>query len=516
MKLHELITAVCVLAVQAFVGSVGDANAGERPNIVLIYGDDVGFADVGAYGAELIPTPNLDQLAHDGLMFTDGHCSAATCSPSRFSLLTGIHAFRHGVRVLPPNAPLTIPLDKLTLPKMLKQAGYTTAVIGKWHLGLGDGNVDWNKEVTPGPGEVGFDYSFLLPSTNDRVPCVYLENDKVVNLSTSDPLFVGKPGDARSTVYPNGKKNPKAMTYYASTHGHNDSVINGIGRIGVQFGGKSALWNDETMADEFVAQMKAYLSRQRADQPFFLYFSSQDIHVPRAPHPRFQGKTTLGKRGDAMVQLDWSVGEVLKTLEAEGLTDNTLVIFSSDNGPVYDDGYDDGTSVHTSTREVDNGHDASGPYRGGKYQIYEGGTRVPLIVKWPGKIKPGKSAALVNQIDFLASFAEMLDVPLDDDQAIDSRSVLSALLGKSPDGLDVMIEEARALAVRKGPWKYVRMPPPRKNPEKNPPKEELYNLDDDIGEEKNLITERPMIAKQMRELLTKMQQEQGVRHVLTQ
>ena len=292
----------CLVA-SALVLSV---HAADRPNVVIIYGDDVGYGDVGAYGAEKIPTPNIDALASEGLRFTDGHCSAATCTPSRFSLLTGVHGFRKGIRVLAPNAPLTIPTDALTLPKVFKRAGYATAIVGKWHLGIGvkGTSVDWNGEVKPGPIEVGFDSSFLLPSTNDRVPCVYVRDHKVENLDPSDPLFVqrNKPEGVDVTVYPDGKKNREAMTFYQSTHGHNNSVINGIGRIGYMWGGKSALWNDETMSDVFVDEAKKFLaSRKGKDEPFFFYFSSQDIHVPRVPHPRFRGKTDLGYRGDALV-----------------------------------------------------------------------------------------------------------------------------------------------------------------------------------------------------------------------
>ena len=489
--------------------AVATGTAAERPNIVIIYGDDVGYGDLGAYGATLIPTPNLDRLAAEGLRFTDGHCSAATCTPSRFSMLTGIHGFRHGVRVLPPNAPMTIKPQMFTLPQLFKQAGYKTAVIGKWHLGIGDGKtpVDWNGDVKPGPLEVGFDYSFLLPSTNDRVPCVYVENHRVVNLQEADPLFVGqKPASAMVTEYPDGKTHPEAMTYYRSSHGHNNSVINGIGRIGFQWGGQSALWNDETMSDVFVTQARKYIASREPDQPFFLYFSSQDIHVPRAPHPRFRGKSKLSYRGDAMVQLDWSTGEILKTLEEQGLAENTLVIFSSDNGPVYDDGYEDGTTVHTSTQEVDRGHDGSGPYRGGKYQIYEGGTRVPLIIRWPGKVKPGVSSAMVNQIDFIASFAEMLDINLASGQAPDSRSTLAALLGKSSTGQAWMLEEARGLAVRKGQWKYVAAQG------KNGP--ELYNLSEDIGEQTNIAAENPLMVDELQSLLQQaVDAEAGIRQL---
>jgi arylsulfatase A-like enzyme len=422
-------------------------------------------------------------------------------------MLTGIHGFRHGVRVLAPNAPSKITPDMFTLPRLFKKAGYTTAVIGKWHLGIGDGKtpVDWNGDVKPGPLEVGFDYSFLLPSTNDRVPCVYVENHRVVNLDPSDPLFVGtKPEGVVCTEYPDGKKDRSAMTFYKSSHGHNQSVINGIGRIGYQWGGRMALWDDQTMTDVFVTQAKTYLGSRRKDTPFFLYFASQDIHVPRAPHPRFKGKSALDYRGDAMVELDWAAGQILETLERHGLTDNTLVIFSSDNGPVYDDGYEDGTTVLTSTKEVDRGHDASGPYRGGKYQIYEGGTRVPFIVKWPGHVKPGKSDALVNQIDFIASFADLLGIELEANQAIDSRNILPALLGREAKGQSFMIEEAGMLALRRGPWKYIQATKNKSG--------ELYDLSSDIGEQHNVIKEHETIAQDMEAMLQRlMDAREGIR-----
>lgn len=504
--------------------------AADQPNVVIIYGDDVGWGDLGCYGAEKIPTPNLDQLAADGLRFTDGHCSAATCTPSRFSLLTGVHAFRHGIRILAPNAPMAIKPDTFTLPDLFKQAGYDTAVVGKWHLGLGDRTapVDWNAEVKPGPLELGFDHSFLLPSTNDRVPCVYLEGYRVRGLDPADPLFVARdgnrvpPGAENSTVYPNGKKYPEAMTFYRSTHGHNHSVINGIGRIGYQWGGKAALWDDQTMADVFVEETKKYLvSRKESDKPFFLYFASQDIHVPRAPHPRFQGKSELGYRGDAMVQLDAAVGEIMTALKENGLNENTLVIFSSDNGPVYDDGYDDGTNVKKSKEEVDRGHDGSGPYRGGKYQIYEGGTRVPLIVNWPGRVKPGVSAAAINQIDFVASFAELFGVELSDEQAKDSRSHLSALLGSDERVAPFMIEEAVGLlAIRMGDWKLIvprskagkNDKRPLQKKQKKHSKPELYHLKEDVGERNNLAQEQSHQAtlKKLRQQLQQVEKN-GVR-----
>lgn len=504
MKISKRVLAVVLMSLLC----VAFAGAAERPNVVIIYGDDVGYGDVGAYGAKMIPTPNIDKLSNQGLRFTDAHCTAATCSPSRFSMLTGILGFRNNMRVLAPNAPLKISTDAITMPKVFKKAGYQTGVIGKWHLGIGDGKtpVDWNGVVKPGPLEVGFDYSFLLPSTNDRVPCVYLENHHVVNLDPKDPLVVGGAPLPGSTIYPDGRKNPEAMTYYMNSHGHNNTVINGIGRIGTMAGGKAALWNDETMADVFIEQAKKFITNNK-DNPFFLYFSSQDIHVPRTPHPRFKGKSELGYRGDAMVQLDWSTGQILDTLEKHGLTDNTIVIFSSDNGPVYDDGYQDGTTVKTSSASNDRGHYAAGPYRGGKYQIYEGGTRIPFIIRWPGKIKQGESKALFSQIDLLASFAKMLDVDLAKNEARDSRNNLDALLGKDKKGSDYIIEEAGGKALRKGSWKFVPGKAPNKkanNKKPVAPKHQLYNIDNDIAETNNVIDDHPEVAKEMEAMLKRL------------
>ncbi|MEZ5979689.1 MAG: arylsulfatase [Planctomycetota bacterium] len=478
------------LLLLASCGAPGEAprpdGTPRRPNVLLIYGDDVGWGDVGAYGSALIPTPNIDRLAARGVRFTDAHCSASTCTPSRFSLLTGVHGFRSGVRVLPPDAPLVVPTDATTLADVFRDAGYTTSIVGKWHLGLGAAGerVDWNGEVAPGPLELGFDRCFLLPSTNDRVPCVFVDGHDVVGLDASDPLFVGaRPQDLACTEYPNGKLHPEAMTYYRSTVGHADSVINGIGRIGTMWGGSDALWDDEEMADVFVERAASWIRGRDRERPFFLWYSAQDIHVPRTPNARFRGATTLGYRGDAMVALDWVVGELVRTLEEEGIAEDTLVIFTSDNGPVYDDGYDDGTTVPTSTREVDRGHDASGPWRGGKYQIYEGGTRVPFVVSWPGRVEPGVSGALVSQIDLVASFASLLGRELRPDEAIDSRDALAALLGDDPRGATFLVEESGRLALREGTWKFVA---PR-----GEGSGELYDLATDPGEGTDLAALEP-------------------------
>ena len=502
MKMFRVHKQIGVIFLLLFVSIAAGSDSG-RPNVVIIYGDDVGYGDVGVYGSKMIPTPNIDRLGREGLIFTDCHCTASTCSPSRFSLLTGIHGFRRNIRIMAPNARLCIPTDIMTLPKVFKKADYSTAVIGKWHLGLGQNGqpVDWNSEVKPGPLEVGFDYCFLLPSTNDRVPCVYLENHRVVNHDAGDPIYVGikNPEDKRSSRYPDGKTNREAMTYYQSSHGHDNSVINGIGRIGYMAGGRKALWNDETMADEFIKQAEKYIKSNK-EKPFFLYFASQDIHVPRTPHPRFKGKSQLGYRGDAMVQFDWSAGQIMRILQENGLTENTIVILSSDNGPVYDDGYVDGTTVRTSTADNDRGHYAAGEYRGGKYQVYEGGTRVPFIIRWPAKIKPGKSDALFSQIDLAASFAGMLGIKLTKDQLPDSKNNLRALLGQDKIGLSEMVEESsRGVAIRSGHWKYIMVKSRRKNNKQTAGvKGELYDLKNDIGEKVNLIEKYPKRAERMK------------------
>lgn len=492
------------------------APAAEHPNVVIIYGDDVGYGDVGVYGSKWIPTPHIDQLASEGLMFTDAHSSAATCSPSRYSMLTGKHAFRDGVAILGPTAGLTVPTDVLTLPKMFKQAGYATGVIGKWHLGLGDGvtPIDWNGAVKPGPLEIGFDTSFLVPITNDRVPSVYLQNHHVRNLDVDDPLYVGKRlkevrAHTESTQYPDGIENPEAITMPASNHQHTHSVINGIPRLRYMCGGKSALFDDQNMADDFMAQTTEFVETHK-DEPFFLLFAAVDIHCPRVPHPRFRGKTKLGARGDAMVQFDWSTGAVLALLEKHGLTENTIVIFSSDNGPTYDDGYVDGTVVTQSNEEVDQGHDASGVWRAGKYQVYEGGTRVPFIIKWPGRIQPGVSDALVNQVDFMATFAALLDMPLSDGDAPDSRNMLDTFMGKTKQGVPYMIEEAQhtTIALRAGDWKYIR---PSEHPSGRIQSPELYNVRRDPSEQNNLMAQHPEKAEALKLQLKTLMESDGLR-----
>lgn len=467
-----------------------------KPNVVILYGDDVGYGDVGVYGSRKIPTPHLDKLAGQGLRFTDGHCCAATCTPSRYALLTGEMAFRKpGTGIARGDARMVIAPEQFTMADLFQRAGYKTAVIGKWHLGLGAGTIDWNGTIQPGPEALGFDHHFIMPATNDRTPCVYIENGKVVNLDPKDPITVSYRGriddSVPGTTYPDARLNPQAITVYKGDAAHSATVINGIGRIGYMKGGKSALFKDEDMADDFVREAGKFI-RANKDRPFFLFFSANDIHAPRWPHHRFRGKSQHGLRGDAMVSFDWSVGAILQLLDELDLAENTLVIATSDNGPVYiDGGYQDGCQTWKSSGS-DRGHDASGIYRGGKYQIYEGGTRVPFMVRWPGKVKPGVSEALVSQVDLLATFAHLLGQPVPAGQARDSRNLLSAIVGEDKRGAPVILEQAWVLAIRKGNWKYIGSKKPQ-----------LYNLANDPGERNDLTSTHPEKAQQMKALLDK-------------
>lgn len=481
-----------------------EAQPSPRPNIVLIYTDDLGYGDVSSYGATKLKTPNIDRLAKEGLRFTDGHAAAATCTPSRYALMTGEYAWRKkGTGVLPGDASLIIEPGRTTLPSLLQKAGYQTGVVGKWHLGLGPpGGPDWNGDIKPNPNDLGFGYSFIMAATGDRVPTVYLENRRVVGLDSADPMRVDysrKIGD-----WPTGRENPELLKMHPS-HGHDMTIVNGVSRIGYMTGGKSALWKDEDMADLYVSKALSFIERNK-DQAFFLYFATHDPHVPRMPHPRFVGKSGMGPRGDAILQADWCTGEILNALDRLKLTRNTLVIFSSDNGPVVDDGYKD------DAVEKLGGHKPAGALRGGKYSNFEAGTRVPLIVRWPGRVKSGVSDALVSQVDFLASFAAFTNQKLGDADAPDSFNVLPALLGKSKAGREHLVEQASVLSLRVGPWKYIepgKGPKIQKNTNTetgNDPDGQLYNLASDLGETNNLVARHPDRGKEMAARLQQIRQ----------
>ncbi|MBI5768710.1 MAG: arylsulfatase [Verrucomicrobia bacterium] len=484
---HPRIAALGLAALALATSGLLAAERARPRNIVIIYADDLGYGDVGCYGAKRVATPNVDRLAREGLRFTAAYATSGTCTPSRFALLSGEYPWRRdGTGVLPGDAALVIDLNRATLPTLLKKAGYTTGVVGKWHLGLGAKGqpIDWNKPITPGPREVGFDYHFIMAATGDRVPCVYVEQQRVVGLDPADPLRVDYqkpfPGELNGVT-------DRATLKMDWSHGHNMAVVNGVGRIGYYTGGKAAQWVDEDMADTFTKHAVDFIAREKA-KPFFLFFATHSIHVPRVPHARFAGKTGMGPRGDAIVEFDWQVGEVLAALEKHGLTRDTLVLLSSDNGPVVDDGYKD------QAVEKLGDHRPAGPFRGGKYSRFEAGTRVPFIVRWPGHVKPGTTTeAMVSQVDFAATFAAMAGVKPGDNDAPDSLDVGAALLGQSPRGRDYVIEHSGRLALREGNWKFIQPAPQGVAFNKatatetaNSPQPQLYDLATDPGEKTNV------------------------------
>ncbi|AUP78822.1 sulfatase family protein [Flavivirga eckloniae] len=464
----------------------------DLPNIVIIYLDDLGYGDLSAYGATELTTPNIDALADGGVRFTDAYASSATCTPSRYALLTGMYPWRNKkAKILPGTAPLLISTEQQTLPKLLKKKGYHTGIVGKWHLGLGTGVVDWNQSVSPGPNEVGFDESYILAATQDRVPTVYIDNGNVVGLNPNDPIEVDY--DKNFEGEPTAISNPEMVTMKWH-HGHNNSIVNGIPRIGYMKGGNDAKWSDIDMADHFLGKAQAYV-KEHKNKPFFLYYAMQQPHVPRTPHPRFVGKSGLGPRGDVILEADWCIGEFMKTLETEGVLENTLVIFSSDNGPVLNDGYYD------DAVEKNGSHTPSGKLRGGKYSLFEAGTRMPFITYWKGSIKPGISNALVCQMDLLASIAKLIGTQ---DNTTDSKELLDVFLGKSQDGRhDLVLEATSRTALRSGDW--LMIPPydgktieERVNIELGNSQEfQLYNLKEDIGQTTNLAETNPEKLKEM-------------------
>lgn len=340
-----------------FIGFHVQSQNLKSPNIILIYTDDLGYGDISCYGGK-ISTPHIDDIAYNGLKFSNAYSTASTCTPSRNSMLTGEYAWRtKGTGVAPGDATSLILPGRVTLPGVLQKAGYKTAVVGKWHLGLGtEESINWNKKIHPGPLEIGFDYAFLLPSTGDRVPTVFIQNHNVVNLNTEDPITI----DYHKSLggNPTGINNPEQLKMMYS-HGHNQTIINGISRIGYMSGGKKALWKDENIADILVKKSSDFIEENK-NSPFFLFLSTHDIHVPRVPHKRFAHTTGKGPRGDVIVQLDYTVGAVQKKLKELHLEENTIIIFTSDNGPVLDDGYVDGAAERLGE------HNPFGDSRGGK------------------------------------------------------------------------------------------------------------------------------------------------------
>ncbi len=426
--------------------------AANRPNVVLILADDLGYGDLSCYGAKAVNTPNIDSVARHGVRFTDAHAAAATSTPSRYSLLTGEYCFRRpGTNVAAGNAGMIIRPEQHTLADVFKKAGYATIALGKWHLGLGNKTAeqDWNGRLDMTPKDLGFDEHYIMAATADRVPCVYIENGQVANYDPEAPISVSYRQNFEGE--PTGRENPELLTKQRSSHGHDQSIVNGIGRIGYMKGGGKALWRDEDIADSITAYAIAFMERN-AGTPFFMYFCTNDVHVPRQPHERFRGKSSMGLRGEAIMQFDETVGRVAEALNRLGLAENTVIIITSDNGAIVDDGYEDGAT------ELLGEHKPSGPWRGYKYSAFEGGTAVPFIVNWPGHVPAGKiSNALVSQIDFVSTAAALVDVSLSESEMSDSRNYLPTWFGLSDASRDCIVEMAfdRTLSLRTPEWKYI-------------------------------------------------------------
>jgi arylsulfatase A-like enzyme len=412
----------------------------------------------------------------------------------------------------------------------MKEAGYHTAAIGKWHVGLGPApqGPDWNGVIKPGPLELGFDYCFLIPATPDRVPTVYLENHHIANINPFDPIRVSYEHPVGNR--PTGKKDSQ-KEWLKSSGGHDQTIINGIGRIGWMGGGQTAVWDDSLISDVMTAHVLDFI-KENQHHPFFLYFATHDVHVPRVPDRRFAGKSGTSPRGDELLEMDWEVGQIQKALDSLGIAQNTLIVFTSDNGPVLDDGYADGAVAGAKHPEVTPHnkdllppheanqpsaslppHKPTGPLRGGKYSIFEGGTRIPFIVYWPGHTKKGMvSDALISQVDLLASFTALTGQELEKKAGPDSFNMLPVLLGKSTKGRKMLVEQTNSpppLALIRGHWKYI---PPDHKPAVNKftnielgnsPKPQLYNLKKDLEETNNLASKYPKKVKAMAHMLEK-------------
>lgn len=458
-------------------------------HVIVILADDLGYGDISCYGNTVFQTPNIDQLLQNGIKFNRVYSSSATCTPSRYTFFTGEYPFRKkGTGILPGDANMIITPGRTTLATVFQQNGYTTAAIGKWHLGLGTGGkINWNKPINAGPNQIGFDYSFIQAATNDRVPCVFVENNRVVGLDPNDPIEVSYGKKIGND--PTGKENPELLKLKHS-HGHNNTIVNGIGRIGFMTGGHAARWVDEYMADSFTTHVTQFIDKNK-DKPFFIYYGSPDPHVPRTPNPRFVGKSGLGARGDVILQLDDNVGTIVKKLKDAGIYDETMIIFTSDNGPVLDDGYaDQAIPLNKAKGHTPWGKTIRGNQMGGKYGILEAGTRIPFIVSYPQMDRKNMTSdALMSQCDVMGSFVAQFKMT-PPSTMVDAQNQWNALTGRDLAGRKSLIADATdGKALVTADWKFTRM---------HNKKEQLYNLKEDSKEKTNVIKENPEKANAMR------------------
>lgn len=417
-----------VVFVFTYISTAAAAQA-PKPNIVVIYADDLGWGDLGCYGATHVQTPNIDRLAAQGRRFTDAHTVSAVCSPSRYALLTGRYPVRHGNLWNPIflRTPLVVDPDRVTVADVVKDAGYATACIGKWHLGFGTKTpTDWNAELKPGPLELGFDDYFGVPVVNSHPPFVFVENHHVVGLVASDPFVYGE--TAKTRIF--------------------DEKM-GLNQIG---GAEAAHANyDDEKVGTTLAKKAVEWIQKKHDAPFFLYLATTNIHHPFTPAPRFKGTSQAGRYGDFIHELDWIVGQVVQTLDETGVADNTLLIFTSDNGGMLNRGGQDAWKK---------GHRLNGDLLGFKFDAWEGGHRIPYIVRWPGYVPPGSvSDSLISNVDLLATVAAVVGRKLGPDDGPDSFNLLPAFTGepgtKVRDHLLIAPQKKTHLAIRQGDWIYI-------------------------------------------------------------
>lgn len=422
-----------VLGLNTFIMNFGYAQNSQKqellPNIIVINADDLGYGDLSSYGANLLNTPNIDRLASEGRRFTDAHAASAVCTPSRYALITGEYPIRHGNLNAPVflKSKLVIDTKKETIASILKKAGYSTACIGKWHLGFGETEpVDWNKPLSPGPNELGFDYYYGVPVVNSHPPFVYVENHNVVGWVEDDPFVYGEKAKTKE-VFEKMKLD----------------AIGGADKA-------HELYIDDQVGTHLKDKALSWMKKQKGN-PFFLYLATTNIHHPFTPAPQFIGTSKSGIYGDFVHELDWIVGEVMKTVKAMGEEENTLVIFTSDNGGMFN---------ATGQKTWQLGHKLNGDLLGFKFDAWEGGHRVPFITHWPGKIKAGQvSNQLICNVDLLASFAALTEQSLDENQGIDSKNMLDAILGTTDMQIrdEVLLAPLKKshLSVRKGKWMYI-------------------------------------------------------------
>lgn len=493
---------VAIALAIAFVIDVSAQYTPDKPNVIIIYADDLGYGDLGCYGATHVHTPNIDRLAAEGMRFTDAHTVSAVCTPSRYALLTGDYPIRENITgAIFSRHPLLIDTNKLTIADVLKNDGYATACIGKWHLGFGNINpVDWNAPLKPGPLELGFDYYFGVPVLNSHPPFVYVRNHRVVGLENDDPMTYGE--DAETIPYPE-KWNAGSQKVGGAKKAHQLYVDSLVGT---------------TLKDESIAWIKSH-----RDDPFFLYLATTNIHHPFTPAKRFRGTSDAGIYGDFIHELDWMVGEIMRTLDLEGLAENTLVILTSDNGGMLNRGGQDAYA---------RGHHMNGDLLGFKFDAWEGGHRIPFIARWPGKIGAGStSSQLIANVDMLATISALTDTEIPDGQAVDSYNMLPMLIGKTqePVRTELLItpNDPKLISLRRGKWMYISgrggggFGSPQEGSHtfggpsafpftgrtnsdisggkirEDAPQVQLYNLETDPEENENVVVKHPELASEM-------------------